>query len=216
MCHYPDFYIKHLSSVFSGGYYSYGDQFIKNLPIPPATLEDQTSLSTLAQKLSANAAARARVRGQLEGFPRSAQSALEAAGILLEQDALGNLAQDAGLSKSLSFKGARLEQTLLGKPTLRLGKGTLTLPSETHGGAVLAALEAAGKLDREALLSLSLPVKPKGVQKFLEMLEGWKGDLVALEAEYKQLEAELNTQVYALFALTPEEIAVVEGFLERF
>ena len=211
-----DFYVKHISIIVGGGFYDYGDQFIKNLPIPPATLEQQSTLSALAQKLGANAAARARVRGQLEGFPRSAQSALEAAGTFLEQDTLGNLALEAGLSKTLSFKGAQLEQTLLGKPTLRLGKGALTLPSETHGGAVLAALEAAGKLTREELLGLSLPVKAKGVQKFLDTLESWKGELGALEAEYKQLERDLNVQVYALFAFTPDEIAVVEGFLERF
>ncbi|MCX6904317.1 MAG: hypothetical protein NTW03_12735 [Verrucomicrobia bacterium] len=41
--------------------------------------------------------------------------------------------------------------------------------------------------------------------------EAGSADLAAVEAEIEQLDREIDDRVYALYGLTPEEIAVVEG-----
>ena len=46
-----DFYLKHISSRFSGGYYAYNRQYIQNLPIPKGSESEQASISLFVDYL---------------------------------------------------------------------------------------------------------------------------------------------------------------------
>ena len=59
--------IRTHTSAFRGGYYSHGKQFIKGLPIPPATPRERTDIETLvAQLIDTSDAARPALRDAVE------------------------------------------------------------------------------------------------------------------------------------------------------
>ena len=75
-----NFYLCQISSVYSGGYYSYGDQFIKNLPIPPATEDQQTAIAEFAQTLTDKTARLRKLEAAVAAFPDSVTAAAACGG----------------------------------------------------------------------------------------------------------------------------------------
>ena len=76
-----DFYLKHVSTVYEGHAYSYGDQFIKQLPIklPKTKLEKEIAhrLSDLAKELTETKGNLRRLEGERKAFPKPQAAALD-------------------------------------------------------------------------------------------------------------------------------------------
>lgn len=217
--HPADFFIKSSGIVYSGGYYSYADAYIRNLPIPASTPAQRDQLSRLARELTACTGELRRLEAQARAFPDSVSEERRAAGTLPELDVLGGMAQAAGLAQKLeASKVQDMDGGLLGKlgeVTLKVGKGTLTLGTE-HARLVREVLAERRSLGRDELLALRVPERTADVRAYLDTLAGWRTRMAELRGEIETREAELNDVVYGLYGLNADERAVVERFLERF
>ncbi|MEF2278726.1 hypothetical protein V3W47_10475 [Deinococcus sp. YIM 134068] len=217
--HPADFFIKTSGIVYSGGYYSYADAYIRDLPIPASTSAQRDCLSRLARELTALTGELRGLEVQARDFPDSVSEERRGTGELPELDELGNLAQSAGLPQRLEAnKVQEGGESLLGKPgevTQRVGKGTLTLGAE-HARLVREVLAQRRSIGRDELLALRVPERGADVRAYLDTLAGWRTRMAELRGEIGAREAELNDVVYNLYGLTTDERAVVERFLERF
>lgn len=212
-----DFYLKSISSIFSGGYYSYGDQFIKDLPIPPVTLEQETTLSSLAEQLSINARENYRLEQCLKQFPDSYTTELRMAGNMPDLDTLERIAPVSGnLSQKLEYGKAELKNTLTGEIELKIGRASLHVGGENLADLVLKTLEGQKTIARQIFLDLKFPTRARDQQKYLEIYKKWEAEIIRLELEAKALQAELELKVYEVFQLNQEDIEVIQNFLEHF
>ncbi len=210
-----DFYVKHMSSVFSGGFYSYGDQFIKDLPIPPATKEQQAHISSLAQSLTEKTAALHDYDKALATFPDSVTAARRAEGDVPDLESLARLGHLENLPQELRAGRLSSEGDLTGQVVLRAGNGRMTL-KPTLARLVEKILNVRGKMRRDELAALSVPERDAEQRAYLERLAVWQDEMAALQGEIAGLEAALNEAVYEVYRLEDEEQKVIEGFLERF
>lgn len=65
-----DFYLKHISSVYSGGFWSYADAFLKWVPVPEATDEQKKRLAECVGKLTEKVNEYHEVKEALASFPQ--------------------------------------------------------------------------------------------------------------------------------------------------
>lgn len=212
-----DFHIRHISSVYSGGYYSYADVFIKDLPIPSVTLEQETILSSLAEQLSINARENYRLEQCLKQFPDSYTTELRMAGNMPDLDTLERIAPLSGnLSQKLDYSKAELKNTLTGEIKLTIGRASLHVGGETLADLVFKTLEGQKTIARQIFLDLKFPTRARDQQKYLDIYKQWETEIVHLELEAKALQAELELKVYEVFQLNQEDIEVIQNFLEHF
>ena len=209
-----EFHIKHLSSPFSGGFYSYGDQFIKDLPIPPTTEDQQTTIAGLAHTLTETTATLRRLEAAVRAFPDSVTAARRETGTVPDLEARERLGVLQGLPREVSAERVSSEHDLMGRVILRIGKGRMTL-QPALAEFVFATLKVRGKLSYEALASLNVPERAGEQRAYVEALREWQEQIVRLQGEIVELEAELNGKVYEVYGLEDEK-EVIEGFLERF
>ncbi|SEJ91492.1 hypothetical protein SAMN04488058_13517 [Deinococcus reticulitermitis] len=215
-----DFFIKLTGTVYSGGYYSYSDAHIRNLPIPQASPEQRKRLSELSKALTTKTGELRETEAKVDGFPESANEERRAAGKLpdlaplSEVARLHNLAQNLDGSK-LEDAGEALVGQLPGQATLKLGNGAITLSKE-HAELVRAVLDVRGKMTLVEFSELRVPESRREVQGYLNSLAQWKKRIAELGAEIETLEGELNDVVYDLYDLSAEERQVIEDFLARY
>lgn len=183
-----DFYIKSISSSYSGGYYSYADAFIKWLPIPEISEEYKEELTKLVHRVEERTARLRKMRSELEGFPQSVMEELKKQGKApprktLESLAIGinNLAREVSAKKDTS-----LQKDLNGSLVLRLGKGTILFQHEAHARLVLKALKARGSVSREELLNWEIPENPNTAEEFLRKIESLEEDQNRIELSTRQ------------------------------
>ena len=210
-----DFFLKQISSVYAGGFFSYADAFIKWLPIPEANPEDQKRLSDLAKELTRLTRDLAELEDDLANFPASLTDKLARQGKAPPRDALRNLASGGGLAKVLKAENATLETDLQGQAVLRLGRGGLTMP-ETLARLVLEVLQERGSMGRDDLLAIDFPIEPQDQRAYLDQLTAWRARRLRLQKKIRELEEEVDKVVYVLFGLNSTEIKIVEKFLSRF
>jgi len=209
-----DFQIKHLSSVYGSGFYSYADAYLKDLPIPPATEAQQTAIAKFTRTLTETTATLRSLVAAVRAFPDSVTAARREAGTVPDLEALGRLGILQGLPREVSDERISSEHDLMGQVVLKVGKGRMTL-QPALAELVLAALKVRGKLPYEALASLNVPEREGEQRAYVEALREWQAQIVRLQGKIVELEAELNSKVYEVYGLG-EERGVVEAFLERF
>ncbi len=210
-----DFHLKQISSVYSNGYFSYADAFLKGLPIASANPETERNISALAHLLTDKTARLRALEKQVETFPASLTVERRGAGTVPELDEVARLAVAGGLPKMIDASDVREQSDLQGQTVLAVGRG------EVRAAPMLArllrrVLDVRGKVKREELLGLELPMGESDQQDYLEQLAGWEGEVEELKRAICQGELELNTLVYDLYDLGAEDREVLEGFLARF
>ncbi len=209
-----NFYLCQISSVYSGGYYSYGDQFIKNLPIPPATEAQQSAIAGSARTLTETTARRRELAAAVAAFPDSVTAARREAGDVPDLEALERVGQFAGLPREVRADKMTSEHDLTGQVVMRVGNGRMTLGPDL-AELVEAVLTARGKLSYEVLAALQVPDREAEQRSYTASLRAWQAEIVELANEIRQLEDELNSRVYEVYGLEDDK-EVIEGFLERF
>ncbi|WP_339096565.1 N-6 DNA methylase [Deinococcus sp. VB142] len=213
-----DFFIRTKSMAFSGGYYSYGDQFIKDVPIPHTTPEQRRGLAELAGLLTERTGELRRLQGQVLQFPDSASEHLRGAGRLPSREALSEVATLRNLPKEVRFSAlADAEAGLFSGDTveLRLGQGKMQL-SAAHAGLVREILRVRGKVARDDFEALRIPNRPADVRLYTDLLAEWERRIEELGRQIEDLEKMLNAAVYDLYGLSAEQQATVEAFLARY
>ncbi len=209
-----NFFIKHISAPYSGGYYSYGDQSIKDLPIPPASEDQQAAIAEFARTLTETTATLRSLAAAVRAFPDSVTAARRETGDVPDLEALERLGLLEGLPRVVQAAQVSSTHDLMGQVVLKVGKGRMTL-KPALAELVLAALKVRRSLSYEALASLNVPEREGEQRAYVEALRGWQEQIVRLRAEIVGLEAELNSKVYEVYGLR-EERGVIEAFLERF
>ena len=210
-----EFYVKHLSSSFGSGYYSYGDQFIKNLPIPETTPGQQQTIAAFAQTLTDKTARLRELEKDVETFPASVTSQRRADARVPDLDDLERLVSANNLAQTVDAGKVSEQSTLQGETVLSIGKGELRAkPALVR--FVRRVLRLRGKMSTEDLLALEMPMNPADQTAYLETLAAWEKEAARLHTEIAGLEAELNSAVYEAYGLDADDRRVVEAFLERF
>ncbi len=220
--HVYDFRIKQTASMFGSGYYSYGDQFIRDLPIPDVSKKDQATIGKFSESLTTKAALARALALDILAFPDSVHRQKRSAGKLPDLESLEQLLTTQSLSAEIAWdKNATLNQDLLGEWVLSLPRGKsasteFRSQNKTLLELVQVILEQRKKISRTALLELRLPERQTAQAQYLEMLRTWQSELVQTRQEIIELEGKLNDLVYSVFGLSSQDRKTIEAFLERF
>jgi hypothetical protein len=215
-----DFLIKQMSSVYGGRFYSYADQFLRDLPVAEGILNSEDGgarrLSRIAESSTGFAAKQIELRDRVESFPYSYERDLSR----YELDVIGKLAREHPGSAQLSIEqeSVSIVKTLYGYEVRYDTQQPFEFEHREHAECLAEAFRARGRksLPLKEVLSWRLPMKPEGCRKLLELQAGARRELSKLREELASLEDELNDFVYSLYGVTAEEQKVIEGFLDRF
>ena len=209
------FHIKHISAVFSGGFYSYGDQFIKDLPIPETTEAQKQTIAGLAQTLTEKTALLRQREKQVQTFPASVTQRRFDEGNIPDLDDLAHLISTNNLAKNLDSQKMSQQTDLTGETVLNIGRGELRGKASLMA-LVVRVLQLRGKMLSEDLLALEVPLHASEQKAYLDTLNTWQTEIAALQQDIDGLEQQLNAAVYDAYGLTAADREIVEGFLARF
>ncbi|MEX2226021.1 MAG: N-6 DNA methylase [Dehalococcoidia bacterium] len=212
-----DYVLKHVSDVFSGGSYSYGDQFIKQLPV---RLPDSggrslaASIVSTGQRLTDLTQQRRALQDAVHGFPRHHLASTHSSEVF----PLDQLTEHGNLPLSFARDGNLLEHQLDGRPLVHLGRGLIVFPSQEHGEVTLKWLERqrSSRVARADLFELRLPVAPKDCRSLLSQLEDTELSLGRLDARIHAEEAGLDEAVLSYYGVNSSDRRVIDRFLTRF
>lgn len=215
-----DFLMKEVSSVYGGRFYSYADQFLRDLPVADGILDTKQGaarrLSQISESLTNDASKRNQLRDKLDFFPTSFERDLAR----YELDSIGKLARENPGSAQLSteVESIAVEKALYNFEVRYGPQRPFEFEHREHAECLAEAFRARGRktLPLKEVLAWRLPVKPEGCRKLLELEEGTRRELGRIRGEVDSLEDELNDRVYTLYEVTTVERQVIEGFLERY
>jgi hypothetical protein len=212
-----DFLIKQTSSVYGGRFYSYADQFLRDVCVHEKILNARGSrLSKIASLLTENAESRNAKKQQLATFPSSFEAQLSR----YEFDSIRKLAREWPGSAQLSVDiGYISVQQILYTFEVRYGtQRPFEFEHREHADCLAEALRARDRksLALEDVLAIRLPIKPEGCKKLLDVLQRTRQELSNIGDEIASLDNELNELVYEIYEINSEEQAVIEGFLQRY
>ena len=216
-----DFYLKHVSTVYSGKAYSYSDAFLKDIPIvlprTPRNKQVAKRVTELADTLSHLKTALRITERACAAFPEP-QSANLPSGV--DRYPLERLADGHPSAKTIQRGDVTFDTQLDGRPALRVGRAAISLPSAAHADVVRAWLESQPRqaLAAAELLGLRLPETPAACQALLEGLERQKQEIVHARRQIEEGEREIDSLVLQLYGLADDKDAgaVIEDFLGRF
>lgn len=216
-----DFFLKHVSTVYSGSAYSYGDQFLKLLPI---RLPDNQRERRITKRLESLACDLAQRKSQLRStehacaaFPDPQAEALSAQ---TDRYPLERLADGRPSSRTIRRDELAFQTQLDGRPALRAGRAVVVLPTNAHADVARAWLEAQPRqvIASADLLALRLPDTEVGCRLLLDALDCLKRQAVDLQRQIAGSEREVDELVLALYGLDRDREArtVIEDFLSAF
>jgi len=215
-----DFLIKQTTSVYGGRFYSYADQFLRDLPIVASLLERNNKtagqVSRITESLMGLAAKQIQMKDKIDSFPVSFQAALSKYELDTIEKLLRALPGSAQLSVEL--ESVSVQKALYGYEVRYGAQRPFEFDHREHAECLAEVFRTRGRksLSLKEILSWRLPGKPEGCRKLLELLEDARRELAAVRSELASLEGELNALVYRLYAVTPEEQKVIEDFLDRY
>jgi vacuolar-type H+-ATPase subunit I/STV1 len=224
-----DFYLKHVSQVYTGSSYSYGDQFIKLLPIkkPQSNEEMKQDLGSYTGEESDNKenvdtaqeietkAEKLRTITDLESrinsFPIPQFNKLDREGKIAESFELKHTTERRYSNLNIDLSESNEYEIKLGKDDyIREAR----LDSEIKREFIIEALDGERFTSGEQI-TLSIPKSDADARKVIELWEDQKARL-ADEPTVEELEAEINDCVFSLYGTEDENREVVETFLTRF
>ena len=214
-----DFYLKHVSTVYEGHAYSYGDQFIKQLPIRlPQTKrgkEIARRLSDLAKELTETKGNLRRLESERKAYPGPQGATL---GSAVELYPLRRLVSGEPRSQTVDPKDYTVSQMLDGRWGLRLGRVNLSFPSEAHLrlAETWLHIQSQSKVSSSVLMELRLPTSEAGCHLVLDALGRTEAEIGRLGTYLKDGEKEIDMMVAKLYGLSRQHRRVIKEFLARF
>jgi hypothetical protein len=213
-----DFFLKHVSTVYSGHSYSYGDQFIKRLPFwVPSDGERRgfaIRIAALAQELTNAKRQLRKTQQERNAFPEPLLSKLGA----VEKYSLRRLITGEPKSQTIRAEAVEFHPQLNGQSEMTWGLTSLLLPDESYARLIKIWLQIQGvqTVPTEDLLAMRAPAHSEECRELLELLEEQDARIDGLEKTITELEAELDTVVAELYKLDDEDVQFIDDFLERF
>jgi hypothetical protein len=215
-----DFLIKQVSSVYGGRYYSYADQFLRDLPICQSLVEGKSrpakDSGDLAEEISELCGTRQSLFRKLSEFPDSFASELSK----YELDSVKNLCNGQPQAENLKIgrDAIRVEAALYGFEVHYGDQSPFEFESAAHAECLAEAFRSQTRqgIRRKAVLSWRLPVTEGGCKKLLDLLANVRIELGQLINGISSQEASLNDLIYEMYGVRREERRVVEDFLARY
>lgn len=215
-----DFLIKQTSSVYAGRFYSYADQFLRDLPISSVLLDGNSEasrqLELLAGTITRTSERRAELARKIELFPGSFESDLSE----YELDTVGHLCSEHPRSAQLTID----VDSICVEPAphgCSLRQGSLDLFEFACREQTEVLAQTLRQLRRKSVplqqvLNWRLPVRPEGCKKLLGLLDAACQELRQISQEIASRTGDLNELVYEVYGVSPSERQVVEEFLNRY
>jgi len=215
-----DFLIKQISSVYGGRFYSYADQFVKELPLAEAILDARSAsslrLASLADELAAAVGEHAELLRKMGTFPESFDRDLSR----YELDTISHISTAHPTSAQVSMErdAISVEKTLYGYEVRYGSPKVFQFEHREHAECLAAALRLQHRknIPLKQVLGWRLPLKPEGCKKLLDLLDNAREEARRLAAQIASGEDELDEIVYRLYDVSPAERKVIESFLERY
>ena len=214
-----DFYLKHVSTIYTGHAYSYGDQFIKLLPIRLPTNSDAKaiakSLIKLAQDLTKTKEDLREKERERAQFPNPQLTRRPGQ---LELYPLSRLVKGAPRSAQIRVADIALQQQLDGSWAFSFGRSTLIFSSEVQAQLVKRwlQLQGRGQVLSDDLMRLRLPQSEEVCQKLLDTLTDTENQIEELRRQIEEKETEVNELVTDLYGLDRQDRRIINAFLARF
>lgn len=204
-----DFLVKHWSQVYQGSSYSYGDQFIRNIPVP---LDAAPDVEALAREQTATAQAISELDELLTGFPESMMARRPRTDVF----AASRFLDAAPTTAKLRAQDVVWEPTTDGRLVGTGGRTRLSLPGP-QGQCLLRWLGLRkGVLPVSEVLAVRLPVASDECRALMAEFDE------AVEKRAKLLERatahdrSLDDACRRAYNLNDEEFEVLMRFLARF
>jgi N-6 DNA Methylase/Eco57I restriction-modification methylase/TaqI-like C-terminal specificity domain len=216
-----DFLIKEISSVYGGRYYSYADQFLKELPVAVPILDGSSGhsekLASLASQLTDDAHKQADLLRKISAFPTSFECDLPE----YELETIANISSTYPASAQLVLErdAVWVEAALYGyEVQCSGGFKAFQFEHREHAECLAAALrlQTRRSLPLKELLKWRLPISREGSSKLLELLDCTREESARLSAKIASAEDELNEAVYGLYNISTSERTLIESFLTRY
>jgi hypothetical protein len=215
-----DFLIKQVSSVYGGRFYSYADQFLRDLPVCQSLMEGTSraakKVSELAETTSDRTAAKLRLLYKLTAFPDSFNSDLSKH----ELETVKRLCNKQPQSENLKISrdDVRVEQALYGFEVHYGNQTPFEFDVKEHAECVAEALRnhKQQNIRRKDVLSWRLPVTAAGCKKLLGLLVGLQENLASLKSQVASTEENLNELVFEMYGVSKVEQKVIDDFLTRY
>jgi hypothetical protein len=209
-----DFIVKEATTIFGGGYASYSDAQLRDLPIADLSSHDGKTVSRLAKGLSQQTSERLNLRDSVARFPASLIEELREADAVPDLETIqsmvnidGNLAQNIDAARI-----GRIDEA--GQSALVIGRARISgKPDVIELLGVI--LELRKRTKRDDLLGLEVPSRPADARKFIARLRQWQLRLGELDGTLAEKERELDDLVFGLYGLDASERATVRRFLRQ-
>jgi hypothetical protein len=217
-----EFYHKHISPIFSGGFYSYGRRYIEQLPIklPQNTMENELAgrISQAVNQIIKCDEQTESLKSRVEKFPSSYFESN------WSFDKLANVIKTQSISKesyAISEKLLRTDYLLRdldGKETFRIilaPNEYVDFYSEEVASYVFEVLKTMNRITKHGLLELKIPAQPH-LKGLINQYQKDKEQIVKNEKEVEELEKQIDDLVYKLYDITYAERRIIEGYLKKF
>ncbi|MGH9513566.1 MAG: Eco57I restriction-modification methylase domain-containing protein [Terriglobales bacterium] len=215
-----DFLIKQVSSVYGGRFYSYADQFLKDLPICQPLLEKNSpsakNVGATATNISDLTAARQKLLRKLASFPESFASDLSK----YELDTVKRICDKYPQTENLKIVQAevRTEETLIGFEVHYGTQAPFGFSDIEHAECLAEGFRQQKRqnIRTKEVLNWHLPAKAAGCKKLLDLVAKARAELSRLTDEISSQENHLNDVVSETYGLTKDERKVIDDFLVRY
>ncbi|RKX92531.1 MAG: hypothetical protein DRP84_09855 [Spirochaetes bacterium] len=200
-----EFYLKNISTIFRGRFYSYGRRFIEKLPIKlPKNKKEQKIAKEITKKVDL-ILKQSKIRQKVENFPDPYFDELKDQ--IEEWDEITYRVKASYKSANPIIEGNKI---VLGKKD---SIEDIRINSKIKREYVLESLKGK-KFSKDQEIKILLPRSDKDMETILKQ---HKEDKKRLEKiPISELEDEINDLVYELYGLDEEDRKVIEEFLERF
>jgi hypothetical protein len=215
-----DYLIKQTSSVYGGRFYSYADQFLRDLPVANEIIEAKSKssgrLAEIAASLYDAANQHSQLQRQAANFPASFERDLTR----YELDSVGKLctARPTSAQLTVEIESIAVEKALYGFEVRFGSQQDFEFEHREHAECLAEALRCRKRrtLPLKDVLTWRLPVKPVGCSDLLKMLEETRNELDTRTEALRSGDDELNDLIYSIYGVTADERKVIEDFLTRF
>ena len=216
-----DFFLKHISEVYSGRAYSYGDQFLKNLPMKIPINKIETILceqiGSIAAELTKNKSILRSLDIHCKAFPLSYLSILSPD---IDLYSINRLTDGNPISRNFKRDEVIWTTQLDGRPALQAGRSTLVFPTESHAELVRVWLDVQSKseIHFNDLMQIRIAESEKGCQTLLHAIQLDKKRLVKMQQKIALLEEQVNLLIFRLYGLDLDISSkdIIRDFLNRF
>ncbi len=204
-----EFYLKKISTIFRGGFYSYGRRFIEKLPIYLfQTKAEQTLADEITKKVD-QILEQVKLQQQIENFPNE---------YIQEYRSRGDEFNSVNISFNSNHKTIEsvVEKDISGRGyNVTIGKKEkpVFVESEVKADYVVTVLKGK-RAKKDEKLQLLIPKSDAIVEEILKKLEEDKARIKS--PSVAELEEEINELVYKLYGLNEKDVKVIDNFLRRF